>query len=196
MSAYDMNALDNADFSTALPMGTIFKKENMVEAITQLSKFLDPKPSASDKIPFDYTRFIILNKLKDEFVQELLLKGAVTSSEMMLLVVESITRSGEGIKRAVFRFDKENKMSGGKVIFIKWLDYVINRIDERYRAGDIPGEHEARVEEMIAESIIELICSFTVIHKEKQLNVLTTKFGVDWVSIVQKVSIADVYYSF
>lgn len=193
MSAHEQNGVlldvdgsDHTCLSTALPVGPIFSKQAMTEAIAHLSKFLDPTPSDSDKIPFDYSKFSVLIKSKDEFIQDFLLKGSVTSPEMMLLVIESITRSGDAVKKSVFRFDKENKMSGGKVIFVKWLAYALNRIEERYKAGDIPGEDEARVEEMIADSIIELIRSFTVIYKEKQLDVLANKFGVDWDVIVQK----------
>ena len=45
-------------------------------------------------------------------------------------------------------------------------------------------------EEMVIEAIMTLICHYDVINTEKQLNVLISKFGVDWVSIVDKVGFA------
>lgn len=69
---------------------------------------------------------------------------------------------------------------------------------EKRRKGSSPDSFrndQAQTEEMIACSIMELICSFgTVIKKEKQLDVLKTKFNVDWIDIVEKVSFAREFH--
>ena len=187
-----LNGLDNSDITLMSPKEPHFSKQNMSEAIVQLAPFLSPTPSYQDKKSFDYTKYSIEESTKKviaKFMEEIVMNGVISSFEMILLVVESIKRSGDGLKKAMFRLDEKTQSSAGKFVFMKWLSYAINRIEERQKCRDILVAGESRVEEMIAANIMELICSFTVINKEKQLDVLKNKFGVDWVSIVQQVSI-------
>jgi hypothetical protein len=192
-----LNGMSNSDITLMSPKEPHFSKQNMSEAIAQLAPFLSPTPSRQDKKSFDYTKFSIVEKgeTPDEtkeilfkFMEEIVMNGVISSFEMILLVVECIKRSGDALKKALFRLDAKTKSSPGKCIFIKWLSYAISRIEERQKGGDILVAGDSRVEEMIAANIIELICSFSVIKKDKQLDVLKNKFGVDWFSIVQQVS--------
>ena len=185
-----LNELDNSDIILMSPIEPYFSKQNMSDAIALLSPYLSPTPSFQEKKSFDYAKFSIVENPKEniaKFVDEIVMNGVIASFELILLVVESITRSSESVKKAMFRLDEQTQSSGGKFLFIKWLSFAIHRIEERQKAGDVLVPGESRVEEMIAESIMELICSFSVIKKEKQLGVLKNKFGVDWISIVQQV---------
>ena len=116
------------------------------------------------------------------------MNGAISSFEMILLVVECIKRSSDVLKKSLFCLNKKTQSSPGKFIFVKWLSYAINRIEEKQKDGDILAAGDSQIEDMIAVSIMELICSFSVIKNKKQLELLKNKFGVDWVSIVQQVS--------
>ena len=172
------------------PNEPYFSKQNMSGAIALLAPYLSPTPSFQEKKSFDYSKYSILDNPKDNvinFVEEIIMNGVIASSELILLVVECITRSGESVKKAMFRLNEQTQLSGGKFVFIKWLSFAIDRIEQRQKAGDVLVPGESRVEEMIVGSIMELICSFSVIKKEKQLGVLKNKFGVDWISIVQQV---------
>ena len=128
-----------------------------------------------------------------DFMKNIVMNSNISSLEMIILVIECIKNSRDG-QKALFRLwclDEITTSSPGKFVFIKWLSYAINRIEERVeRVEDegIIGTEKLLVEMKIVANIMELICSFSVIKKNKQLDVLKNKFGVDWFFIVQQVS--------
>ena len=126
---------------------------------------------------------------------EIVMKGTIISLEMILLVIQCIKNSSKKVQKSLFRFrnmsDERTKSSPGKCIFIKWLSYAIHRIEDRIDRVEVDGivdPRELQVEMMIVEEIMELICSFSVIKKDRQLDVIKHKYGVDWFFIVHQVS--------
>ncbi len=170
-----------------------FSKDNMSEAIQTLERFLEPTPTEADKQSFNYIKFHITEKKDDvnKFIEDYVVSETILSHELMLLVVECILRSGNTVQKAIFRIrDVSSEISGGKFIFKKWLAYAL-KIMTNKRGGHVSAplpENELRTEEMIVASIMELICGFHVIKKQKQVNTLKNKFSVDWDDIVLKVS--------
>ncbi len=176
------------------PEEAAFSKPNMGRAIEYLEPFLLPPPTTADKKSFDYTKFRVIDSPKDKlqkFLDQHVFHAKVLSMETMLLVVECIMRSEDPVKKAMCRLGGESS-SGIQIVFKKWLAYAINIIERKRKAKpDSLKKIQAKTEELVACSIIELICSFgTVIKKEKQLNVLKSKFNVDWMDITEKVSSA------
>jgi len=164
--------------------------KNMSKAIAQLAPFLSPTPSYQDQKSVDYTKFkLVSSKLTiSQFMEGTIMNEAISSFEMILLVVECIKKSDDSVKKQLFVLNEKTQSSPGKIIFVKWLSSAIKRIEERQKDGDIFVAGDSRVEEMIAVNIMELIGSFSVIKKIEQLELIKSKFGVDWVSIVLQVS--------
>ncbi len=170
-----------------------FSKANMSEAIGILSRFLEPTPTDADKQSCNYIKFQIKNDkaIMNAFVDEYVVNETILSHELMLLVVECLLRSGNDVQRAIFKIrDGSSDISGGKFIFKKWLAYALKIMTDKrggYADTALPDD-ELRIEEMIVASIMELICAFRVINKQKQVGVLKRKYSVDWEDIVVKVS--------
>ena len=181
---------DNNDITIMTAEEPTFSKDNMIGAISYLESYLTPTPSGAEKKSFDYTKFGIKDSPKEvmqKFIEDVVVNGTVLSMETILLSVECIMRSRDAVKKAIFRLDEKKDTSGGKFIFKKWLSYVIQIMENKRKQQNALPANEARTEELIAISIMELICSYSVIKKQKQLEVLKKKFGVDWVFIVEKV---------
>jgi len=184
---------DNNDITIMSVEEPSFSKQNMSGAIAYLESYLSPPPSDADKKSFDYTKFAVKDSPKEvmqRFIEDIVVNGTILSLETILLAVECLTRSNDSVKKAIFRLDEKRGTSGGKFVFKKWLSYALQIMEQRRQSTstDALPNDEARTEEMIAAGIMEMICSFGVIKKEKQLEVLKTKFNVDWVYIVEKVS--------
>ena len=193
-----LNGLSNDDIALMSPEESKFSKQNMAGAIVYLSGYLSPTPTAADKKSYDYTKFCVLDIPIDtmkKFISDIVFTGKFLTMEVMLLAVECIIRSSNLVQKGLCRLDivviEGSKVSGVLFIFKKWLAYAISVMAKRRQIEPLSSfsAQEMRTEEMIATSIMELICAFNVIHKEKQMNVLKSKFGVDWIHIVEKVSI-------
>jgi len=177
-----------------MPMDSFFSTQNMSKAIAQLAPFLSPTPSYQDKESFDYTKYSIVDDNKEihaKFKEEIVMNGAILSFEMILLVVECIKRSSDALKKSLFCLNKKTQSSPGKFIFVKWLSYAINRIEEKQKDGDILAAGDSQKEDMIAVSIMELICSFSVIKNKKQLELL--KFLIQNSHDCTRLQIFDVF---
>jgi len=141
-------------------------------------------------------KFLIGEDHLYKFMSQIVMNRTIISLEMIVLIIECIKNSSKMVQKGLFRFrnnssDETTKSSPGKCIFIKWLSYAISRIEERIdrcEVEEIIGPNELQVELMIVANIMELICSFSVIKKDKQLDVLKNKFDIDWFFIVHEVS--------
>jgi hypothetical protein len=166
---------------------------NMVIAMEHISKYIRPYLTKTDKDMIDYAKFHIEDDPVQEaynFLEEFVIRRKVISLELIILVTECIIRSSAKVKRGVFRLDPSIPgPSPGKIIFVKWLSYAINAMEgKRTLPQSVLQNNEDSVEEMAIASLMELICAMTeVIQKPKQIEVLKTKFGVDWIFIVDTV---------
>ena len=158
-----------------------------------ISTYLSPKLTRADIDMIDYAKFSIVDdpvQLSYDFLEEFVQRRKVLSLELMLLVIESIIRSSGKVKRGVFRLDpSKGDPAAGKIIFVKWLSYAINVMEKKRNSSQkILVSNGDCAEEMIVASVMDLICSLTeVIQKPRQIEVLKTKFGVDWNFLVDKV---------
>lgn len=179
-----LNGLSNSDITIMSPMQRQFSDQYWDEAIEELKIFsLEQRDG----------KYMIGSNHLTEFMEEIVMNSNIASLEMIILVIECIKNSCDG-QKALFRLwwlDEITMSSPGEFVFIKWLSYAINRIEERVeRVEDegIIGTDELLVEMKIVANIMELICSFSVIKKNKQLHVLKNKYRIDWFFIVQEVS--------
>jgi hypothetical protein len=183
---------ENNDLVSPTTNADMFSR-NMVIAMENLSTYLRPYLTKADKDMIDYAKFNIVDdpvQLSYDFLKEFVSTRKVITLELMILVIESIIRSSGKVKRGVFRLDPSVPgPSPGKIIFVKWLSYAMNLIEEsRNSSQTFPQTNKDDVEAMVIVSVMELICAMTeVIQKPKQIEVLKTKFGVDWIFIVDTV---------
>lgn len=183
---------ENNDLVSPTTNADMFSR-NMVIAMENLSTYLRPYLTKADKDMIDYAKFNIVDdpvQLSYDFLKEFVSTRKVISLELMILVIESISRSSGKVKRGVFRLDPSIPgPSPGKIIFVKWLSHAMNLIEEsRNSSQTVLQTNEDTVGEMVIVSVMELICAMTeVIQKPKQIEVLKTKFGVDWSFIVDTV---------
>lgn len=117
------------------------------------------------------------------FIPDVLDAPTVPSLEYMLICIKELKCSSKKVLKALFKKEGE----GGRGVFVHWFNFVFSIMTGRRNgksAAQFTGEE---TEEMVITEILHLICDFNVIKEAKQLEVLKSKFGVDWMGIVKKV---------
>jgi len=171
--------------------------QDMSTSLKTLSPYLQPKPTEheiSTSTTVDCHRFSVQDDRIQSFIEDVVANPNVPNLETMLLAVEAIGRSSSRFMKAMFKKSKKENpplLLGGYVVFKKWLCFLFDRLEDRFQDGesgptDMSGDEPQGIEEMIASSILDLICKFNVIKDLKQISLLKSKFSVDWFTIVEK----------
>jgi len=176
-----------------LSKSTTFSSVQMIKSIAQLSSLLVPRPIGEEG---DYKKFAILDSSSRVFMDEIITNTQVPSLELMLIAVETLSRSGQKVMKATFQKNVELKKCAGYVIFKAWLGYVVKvmaGMRQSVSCHAMAKDHK-RTDELVAISIMNLICNFSVITEGKQIDILKSKFDVDLYQLVEKtLSFASFY---
>ena len=105
------------DFSVMAPVAP-FSRENMADALRNLSPHLDPSPTNEDIENCNYDKFKIVVDKRAEFVGSILRKDNADSMELMLLAVKSIIKSKPAVKKKLLQLKPLHQMrTAGQYIF-------------------------------------------------------------------------------
>ena len=105
------------DFSVMAPDAP-FSRENMADALRNLSPHLDPSPTNEDIENCNYDKFKIVVDKRAEFVGSILRKDNADSMELMLLAVKSIIKSKPAVKKKLLQLKPLHQMrTAGQYIF-------------------------------------------------------------------------------
>lgn len=168
-----------------LHQSEIYSKSEIVKSISGLSNLLVPTPMEGEE---DYKRFAVLDNNARLFIDEIV-TNEVASLELMLLTLETISRSGQKVMKSMFQKKEKLTNCAGFIIFKVWLSYVIKVMAQRRKdpTSNLMDGNDMRTEELVAMTIMSLICNFSVINERKQIDILKSKFGVDLFDLVEKV---------
>jgi len=156
--------------------------------MADLSDMINPTPSEDDRANAieSYKSFSIRGDKIASFLHHLQTLQ-IPSFEYMMFICGAVGNSGKMQKKLFCFKDKKNHddsyLTGGYIIFVKWLSYAVQSIEDDPFSSD----RGRRVDAMAIASIIDLIRNCSVIKTVVQVEILITKFNVDWTDIVKKV---------
>ena len=119
----------------------------------------------------------------DDFINTILSPTSVHSLEYMLICIKELTGSTKKVLKTLFK----KSAQGGRIIFIDWFNYAYLSMKQRRNKNPSSVFTGEETDEMIVCEIMNFISNYVVIKEAKQLEVLKTKYDVDWFTIVIKV---------
>ena len=179
---------DNHDIEFDTAASTIFSPARLSRSMADVSDMINPTPSEDHRANAleSYNSFAVRNDKIVSFLHQIQTLQ-VPSFEYMMFICGAVGNSAKMQKKLFCIKDKkkddDSYLTGGYIIFVKWLSYAVQSIED----DPILSARGRRVDAMAIAGIIDLIRNCSVIKTVGQIEILMNKFNVDWFDIVEKV---------